>query len=112
MVKKWIVLPLKMISKKDAPVDLIINYLLKNTDMQVSYNFNMVAIVDRAPATLGLKEMLNAFIAHRKEVVNRRLQFELKKAEKRLHIVEGLIKALGVKVKVKVKSGDKGTKIN
>lgn len=86
--------------KKDAPVDLIINYLLKNTDMQINYNFNMVAIVDRTPKTLGIVELLDSFVVHRKEVVKRRLEFELEKAKKRLHIVEGLIKALSILDKV------------
>ena len=82
--------------KKDANVDLIINYLLKNTDMQISYNFNMVSIVNKRPKLLGLKESLDAFIAHQKEVVTRRTQFDLHHAEARLHIVEGLIKCISI----------------
>lgn len=82
--------------KKDANVDLIINYLLKNTDMQISYNFNMVSIVNRRPKLLGLKEALDAFIAHQREVVTRRTQFDLHHAEARLHIVEGLIKCISI----------------
>lgn len=82
--------------KKDANVDLIINYLLKNTDMQISYNFNMVSIVNKRPKLLGLKEALDAFIAHQKEVVTRRTQFDLHHAEARLHIVEGLIKCISI----------------
>lgn len=82
--------------KKDANVDLIINYLLKNTDMQISYNFNMVSIVNKRPKLLGLKEALDAFIDHQKEVVTRRTQFDLHHAEARLHIVEGLIKCISI----------------
>ena len=82
--------------KKNANVDLIINYLLKNTDMQISYNFNMVSIVNRRPKLLGLKESLDAFIAHQKEVVKRRTEFDLAHAEARYHIVEGLIKCLSI----------------
>lgn len=82
--------------KKEANVDLVINYLLKNTDMQISYNFNMVSIVNKRPKLLGLKEALDAFIAHQKEVVTRRTQFDLHHAEARLHIVEGLIKCISI----------------
>ena len=82
--------------KKNANVDLIINYLLKNTDMQISYNFNMVSIVNRRPKLLGLKESLDAFISHQKEVVKRRTEFDLAHARARYHIVEGLIKCLSI----------------
>ncbi|MBQ6477516.1 MAG: DNA topoisomerase IV subunit A [Bacilli bacterium] len=82
--------------KKTANTDLIINYLLKNTDMQVSYNFNMVSIVNRRPKLLGLKECLDAFIAHQKEVVTRRTQFDLDHAKARYHILEGLIKCISI----------------
>ena len=82
--------------KKTANTDLIINYLLKNTDMQVSYNFNMVSIVNRRPKLLGLKECLDAFIAHQKEVVTRRTQFDLDHAKTRYHILEGLIKCISI----------------
>ena len=82
--------------KKDANKDLIINYLLKNTDMQINYNFNVVAIVNRRPKTLGLIEILDAFIAHKKEVVLKRTKFDLDHAEARIHIVEGFIKALDI----------------
>ncbi len=82
--------------KKNANVDLIINYFLKNTDMQISYNFNMVSIVNRRPKLLGLKESLDAFIAHQKEVVKRRTEFDLRHAEARFHIVEGLIKCISI----------------
>ena len=82
--------------KKNANVDLIINYLLKNTDMQISYNFNVVAIVNRRPKLLGLKECLDAFIAHQREVVRRRTEFDLAHAKARYHIVEGLIKCISI----------------
>ena len=82
--------------KKNANVDLIINYLLKNTDMQISYNFNVVSIVNRRPKLLGLKEALDAFIAHQKEVVKRRTEFDLRHAQARYHIVEGLIKCISI----------------
>ena len=82
--------------KKNANTDLIVNYLLKNTDMQISYNFNMVSIVNRRPKLLGLKEALDAFIAHQKEVVRRRTEFDLAHAKARFHIVEGLIKCISI----------------
>ncbi|MBR2828627.1 MAG: DNA topoisomerase IV subunit A [Bacilli bacterium] len=82
--------------KKNANTDLIINYLLKNTDMQISYNFNMVSIVNRRPKLLGLKEALDAFIAHQKDVVKRRTEFDLNHAKARFHIVEGLIKCISI----------------
>ena len=82
--------------KKDANAELILNYLLKNTELQINYNFNMVAICDRRPKQLGLLEILDAFIAHQKEVILRRTRFDLKKAEERLHIVEGFLKAVDI----------------
>lgn len=82
--------------KKNANIDLIINYLLKNTDMQISYNFNIVSIVNRRPKLLGLAQALDAFIAHQKEVVRRRTEFDLKHAKARFHIVEGLIKCISI----------------
>ena len=82
--------------KKNANVELITNYLLKNTDMQISYNFNMVSIVNRRPKLLGLKEALDAFINHQKEVVKRRTAFDLAHAKARYHIVEGLIKCISI----------------
>ncbi len=82
--------------KKNANQELIINYLLKNTDMQISYNFNMVSIVNRRPKLLGLKSALAAFIAHQKEVVKRRTEFDLRHAKARYHIVEGLIKCISI----------------
>lgn len=82
--------------KKNANKELILNYLLKNTDMQISYNFNVVSIVNRRPKLLGLKAALDAFINHQKEVVKRRTEFDLKHAKARYHIVEGLIKCLSI----------------
>lgn len=82
--------------KKDADTNLIINYLLKNTDMQISYNYNMVAIVNHRPVTLGILQILDAYINHQKEVILKRTNFDLEHAKARIHIVEGLIKALSI----------------
>lgn len=82
--------------KKNANIDLIVNYLLKNTDMQISYNFNVVSIVNRRPKLLGLREALDAFISHQREVVKRRTEFDLRHAKARFHIVEGLIKCISI----------------
>jgi topoisomerase-4 subunit A len=82
--------------KKDADAEGILAYLLKKTDLQITYNFNMVAIVRKAPRQLGLKEMLTAYIDHQKEVVSNRSQFELEKAEDRREVLEGLVKALNI----------------
>ena len=82
--------------KKDANKELIINYLLKNTELQISYNFNMVAIVNKRPMTLGILPILDAYIAHLKEVIIRRTTFNLERAKQEYHIVQGLIKALSI----------------
>ena len=82
--------------KKDANIDNIINYLMKNTDLQISYTYNMTAIVNRRPMVVGIVDILDAYIAHQKEVVTRRTQFDLEHAKARMHIVEGLIKALDI----------------
>ena len=82
--------------KKEANTDLIINYLLKNTDMQISYSFNMIAIVSRRPRQVGVLGILDAFIKHRMEVVTRRTKFDLEHAKDRYHILEGLIKAISI----------------
>ncbi|MNO12255.1 DNA topoisomerase 4 subunit A [compost metagenome] len=82
--------------KKDADAAGILAYLLKKTDLQVTYNFNMVAIVNKAPRQLGLKAMLHAYIEHQREVVTHRTQFELEKMEDRAHVLEGLVKALNI----------------
>ena len=82
--------------KKEANSEMILNYLLKNTDLQVNYNFNMVAIVNKRPKQLGILEILDAFIAHQKDVILRRTNFDLEHAKARLHIVSGLIKAIDI----------------
>lgn len=82
--------------KKDANADNILNYLYKNTELQVSYNYNMIAIVNRRPMQLGLIPILDAYIAHQREVIRRRSEFDLEHARKRYHIVEGLIKAISI----------------
>lgn len=83
-------------ARKDANIDAIINYLYKKTDLQISYNFNMVAISDRAPKQMGLKDILEAYIKHQEIVVTNRSKYDLEHAEKRMHIIEGLIKALSI----------------
>ena len=82
--------------KQNANVDLILNYLYKNTELQTSYNYNMIAIVNRRPKQLGILDILDAHIAHYKEVVLKRTSFDLTHAKSRLHIVEGLIKAISI----------------
>ncbi len=82
--------------KKDADVDLILNYLYKNTDLQVYYNYNMVAIVNNRPMYLGLLDMLDAYIEFYKDFVLRRTKYEFDKRLNRCHILEGLIKAVSV----------------
>lgn len=82
--------------KKDADAEGILNYFFKNTDLQVSYNFNMVAIEDKTPKLMTLPQMLDAFINHQKEVVTRQVTYDLNKANKRAHIIEGLIKAISI----------------
>ncbi|HSJ37279.1 MAG TPA: DNA topoisomerase IV subunit A [Planococcus sp. (in: firmicutes)] len=86
--------------KKDVQAAGILNYLYKNTDLQVSYNFNMVAIYKRRPTMMTLQSLLDAYIAHQKEVVTKRSEFDLHKAKDRMHIVEGLMKALSILDKV------------
>ncbi|WP_281887050.1 DNA gyrase subunit A [Paenibacillus sp. YYML68] len=82
--------------KKEADAQGILAYLLKKTDLQVTYNFNMVAIVNKTPKQLGLVDMLSAYIEHQKEVVTFRSRYELEKAEDRAHVLEGLAKALNI----------------
>ena len=82
--------------KKDASSKNILNYLYKNTELQISYNYNMIAIVNRRPMQLGLIQILDAYIAHQKEVVTKRCNFDLAHAKKRYHIVEGLMKAISI----------------
>ena len=82
--------------KKGADVDLIMNYFLKNTELMINYNYNMVAIVNKRPMTLGIVEILDAYIDHLKEVILRRTRFDLEFNKSEMHIVEGLIKALSI----------------
>jgi topoisomerase IV subunit A len=82
--------------KKDADANGVLNYLYKNSDLQITYNFNMVAINKKRPVLMGLAELLDAYIDHQKDVVTKRSQYELQKARDRQHIVEGLIKALSI----------------
>lgn len=82
--------------KKDANTELILNYLFKYTDLQVNYNFNMVAIDNFTPRLVGIIPILTSYIAHRKEIILARSRFDKAKAEKRLHIVEGLIRVISI----------------
>lgn len=82
--------------KRNADAKGILNYLLKNTDLQINYNFNMVAIDDQRPMRIGLKHYLKSYLAFQQEIITRRTKFDLNKAQTRLHIVEGLIKALSI----------------
>ena len=82
--------------KKDANTELILNYLFKYTDLQVNYNFNMVAIDNFTPRLVGIVPILTSYIAHRKEIILARSRFDKAKAEKRLHIVEGLIRVISI----------------
>ncbi|WP_445492640.1 DNA topoisomerase IV subunit A [Niallia sp. 03133] len=82
--------------KKDADANGILHYLFKNTDLQITYSFNMVAIHNKRPKLMGILDLLDAYIAHQKEVVTKRTQFDLQKAKDRQHIVDGLIKALSI----------------
>ncbi|MDA3974556.1 DNA topoisomerase IV subunit A [Enterococcus thailandicus] len=82
--------------KKDANAQGILNYLFKNTELQINYNFNMVAIDHMTPHQVGLRDILSSYIGHRKDVITKRSQYDLAKAQKRQHIVEGLMKALSI----------------
>ena len=82
--------------KKEADTNLIVNYLLKNTDMQISYSYNMIAIVNKRPMQVGILDIIDAYIVHQKEVITRRSRFDLAHAKARFHIVEGLIKAISI----------------
>lgn len=82
--------------KKDANTELILNYLFKYTDLQINYNFNMVAIDHFTPRLVGIVPILSSYIAHRKEIILARSRFDKTKAEKRLHIVEGLIRVISI----------------
>ena len=96
--------------KKEADANLILNYFYKNTDLQVYYSYNNVAIIDKTPHQVGLIDLLDAFIDFRKEVVIRRSKYELDRMEKRCHIIEGLMKAVSILddvIKIIRKSEDK-----
>ncbi|AYU55169.1 DNA topoisomerase IV subunit A [Staphylococcus debuckii] len=82
--------------KKDVNSEAILNYLYKNTDLQISYNFNMVAISDGRPKLMGIREIIDSYLNHQIDVVTKRTRYDLFHAEKRMHIVEGLMKALSV----------------
>jgi DNA gyrase subunit A len=76
------------------PAQVVLNQLFKRTSMQTSFGINMVALVDGVPRTLSLKELIQHYVGHQREVVTRRTQFELRRAEARAHILEGLLVAL------------------
>lgn len=80
--------------KKDANATVVLNQLYKFSQLQENYSINFLSIVDGVPKTLNLKEILEHYLKHQEEVVTRRTQFDLDKAAKRAHIVEGLLKAL------------------
>ncbi|MGQ7367622.1 DNA topoisomerase IV subunit A [Streptococcus suis] len=82
--------------KKESDEQIILNYLYKYTDLQINYNFNMVAIDNFTPRQVGLQKILSSYIAHRREIIIARSKFDKEKAEKRLHIVEGLIRVLSI----------------
>lgn len=82
--------------KREANARGILNFLFKNTDLQINYNFNMVAIDHKRPERVGLKRFLEAYLAFQKEIITKRTKFDLDKAQTRLHIVAGLIKALSI----------------
>ena len=82
--------------RKDADAEGVLNYLYKYSDLQITYHFNMVAIHQRRPQLMGLREMLDAYVDHRKDVITKRSQFDLQKAQDRAHIIDGLVKALSI----------------
>ena len=82
--------------KRDVNAEGILTYLFKNTDLQITYNFNMVAIYHQRPEHVGLKTIVTAYLEHQRDVITRRTQFNLKKAADRQHIVQGLIKAMSI----------------
>ncbi len=86
--------------KKDVQAQGILNYLYKSTELQVNYNFNMIAIHNRRPTMMTLPLLLDSYIAHQKDVVTKRSKYDLQKANDRLHIVEGLMKAISILDKV------------
>lgn len=82
--------------KSNANKEVIMKYLFKNTDLQISYNYNSVAIVNRTPKTLGILEIIDAYIAHQKEVITKRTEFDLAYYTKNYNIATGLIKAISI----------------
>lgn len=82
--------------KKDVDVQNTLNYFYKNTDLQKNYNYNMVAIKNKRPVCMGIVEILDGYIDHQIDVVTKRSLFDLKKAQERKHIVDGLIKAISI----------------
>nr|WP_125694293.1 DNA topoisomerase IV subunit A [Levilactobacillus tongjiangensis] len=82
--------------KRDADAQGVLNYLFKNTELQITYNFNMVAINHQRPEHVGLKTILSAYLEHQRTVITKRTQYDLQKALDRQHIVLGLIKALSI----------------
>ncbi|MDW4239752.1 DNA topoisomerase IV subunit A [Staphylococcus saprophyticus] len=82
--------------KKDVNSEAVLNYLYKNTDLQVAYNFNMVAISEGRPVLMGIRQFIDSYLNHQIDVVTKRTRYELDHAESRMHIVEGLMKALSI----------------
>ncbi len=82
--------------KRDANSELIVNFLLKSTDLQKNYSFNMVAINEQRPMQMGLENILDAYITHQKDVITNRSNYDLEKAKSRLHIVDGLIRMVDI----------------
>jgi len=80
--------------KKDNDPDVVLNQLFKHTRMQITFGVNMLALVNNEPKTLNIKKLVESHISHRQDVIRRRTQFDLTKAEKKAHILEGLIIAL------------------
>ena len=96
--------------KKDANTSIIINQLYKHTALQTSFGVILLALVDNVPRVLDLKAIITNYIAHRKEVIIRRTRFELKKAEERAHILEGLKIALdNIDEVIKIITGIEGS---
>jgi topoisomerase-4 subunit A len=82
--------------KKDADPEFILNFLHKKTDLSKSYNYNMVSIINKRPVLTGMFEIIDAYILHQKIVVTNRSNYQLRKAQKRLHIVDGIIKMMDI----------------
>lgn len=82
--------------KPGVDKDLILKYLLKNTDLQTTYNYNMVCIDQRRPRLLGIIPIIDAYIDHQKDVITKRTKFDLDFAQKEMHITEGLVKAISI----------------